>query len=850
MNRDERGPSAAEQRKMLGTAIEGILAAVPPQVAQALRLGAIPHWFDEELLARLGGDQLDVAEVRSYLVRFGFVDQDARGCFRYDQQVRDYLLTWWQRENREEYRATSRLAQSYFQDQGRIAPFVERPMYEREVLYHMLVVDETAGLKHLAGLFEDALARYQRGEAEGFAAQAIELGEILSPEGRLWAQYFEARLDLVYRRGDAGEATFRNLADGESNPVLQAVARWSLGELCQNQHDWSTAIKLYEASLKALRGERSWMYGARVMLAFGDAYRDLAEASGGFQEEDGAPRKGVRRLLHVLQHMPFLAYEWLVRRIGFLPSWLFGTDYQNWIIAYLLKEATNWYRRAEKQLEQIGDVFGLTQTRLCLGELEHQLGRWSRAHRRYGRLLEQVEVQGSLYRTARVRLGQGRAFLDEGKYDRARPALLAALETFRRFDDAESIGVTTALLGRLYVARDMPGEAVSAYLESVEAFEAAEERLAQTRVLWVLEDLARRSDVPDAQREQVGRSIEQTAERHYIARFPDTLLRWFRRLALWGALPVSYVFAFVLGLALTLALSVVEGEFGLAVVGGNVPATTLDILILVAWACLPVLFSLWIYRLTYTLTGAIFVLWGGRKLVPIQEEQPRCFVTDAVGLACHDIGTSSNRTVRWSDVSLFASIDEYQWKQAINLVSRSVLVTSSGIPLVISGITTGYEHLQQDIADHLRSQADGATERHLDIAYFDGRWVFPAILASLAFALFAVCVGHPPLTYVDKATGVTVTAWLSSTMLAFVPTLLLVLPAVTLWRIVRHRIHVQRAVDYEATAIPPWLLWLAAIVCTLIAIVWILVIILWILNPAEEGSSIQAACFCLLGKSI
>jgi tetratricopeptide (TPR) repeat protein len=735
----------------------------------------------------------------------------------------------------EEYRAASRLAQSYFDAQSRSALLVERPMYEREVLYHMLVADETAGLRHLAALFEDALARYQRGQAEGFAAQAVELGEILSPEGRLWTQYFQARLDLVYRRGDAGEALFQVLADREGGPVLQAVARWGLGEIHQSRHDWSKAIKLYNASLKTLQRERSWMYGARVMLALGDAYRDLAEASGGFQEEDDAPQGGIRRLLHVLQHLPFLAYEWLVRRIGLLPSWLFGTDYQNWIIAYLLKEATGWYRQAEKQLEQIGDTLGLTQTRLYLGELEHQLGRWSRARRRYERLLELDEVKSSLYRTARVRLGQGRAFLDEGDYAGAGTALSAALKTFRRFEDHESIGVTTALLGRLYVALDMPGEAIPAFLESVQAFEAAEEHLAQTRVLWTLEELALHSNVPDEQRRQIDRIIEKTVERYYIARFPDTLLRWFRRLALWGALPVTYVLAFMLGLALTLTLLVVEGELAFFLTGANVQTTTVNVLILMAGASLPVLLSLWIYRFIYTLMGAIFVWWRGRKLVPIEEQQPCRFTTNAEGLACHDTSASSNRLVRWSDVSLFASIDQYQWKQVIHLISRSVLSVGSGLPLVVPGITSGYEHLQQDIADHLRCEADGVIERHLDLAYLDGRWVLGAILVSLVLALFTVFVGHPPLTYVDIGTGQVVTAWLSSILLAFVPTLLLIFPAITLWRLVRHRIHVQHAVEYQATAVPLWLLWLAAIVCMLIAILWMLLIIFWALGEVEVG---------------
>jgi tetratricopeptide (TPR) repeat protein len=778
----------------IGRTVEDLLALMPLQVADAIRVGAIPHWFDQDLFAHLGHGELDVAQAMTYLRRLRFVREDTQGRFRYHDEVRDYLLAWWRQERPHQYEVANRSALAHFRALAEAATSIERPVYEREVLYHLLIVDETVGLRYLSARFEDACGRYQLGLAEGFVTQAAQLKDILTDKGRMWARYFEARLDLVYRRGDAGEATFQELADYALDPILQAVACWNLGEILVNQQHWSRAMGLYRTALDSLQRERALMYGAQVMLALGDAYRDLADSSSGFQAKIGEPVGAAGRFLHDLQHLPFLIYEWLVRRIDFLPNWYFGTNYQDWIIAYLLVEATRWYRQAERQLRDMGDTQGLAEARLSLAELEHQLGRWSRARRRYAMLLETDEIKGSLYRTARVWLGQGRAFLDEGALTKAETALSEAVETFRRFHDDGSIGVTAALLGRVYLTLSRLGEAVSAYVESTQAFGAVEDQLARTPV----------------------------TERHYITRFPEALLRWFRRLALLGALPLTYVLTFIIGVALTLSLAIIEGELVLSRAGTQ--TTISDALIIVAVATLPVPLALWLYRLIYSLLGMAFVRFLGRRLLPIERDQPSYLVTDAMSLTRHDVSTGLSHTVAWSDVSLLASVDHYLWLRPIHLISGTILAANSG--MMVDAITAGYDHLKQDIARHLGRQRDGAKQQRLDFVILDGRWTLVAIVVSLAFALCMVYTGGGGATVGESMPQAKVPLPLSSYIAWFIPTLLLVFPAIVLWRLVSHQMAIRNILIYQVKTIPAWVLWLGAIVCTVIVALWIVFLFL------------------------
>jgi tetratricopeptide (TPR) repeat protein len=808
----------------IGRTVEDLLALMPLQVADAIRVGAIPHWFDQDLFAHLGHGELDVAQAMTYLRRLRFVWEDTQGRFRYHDEVRDYLLAWWRQERPHQYEVANRSALAHFRALAEAAISIERPVYEREVLYHLLIVDETAGLRYLSARFEDAYGRYQLGLAEGFVTQAAQLKDILTDKGRMWIRYFEARLDLVYRRGDAGEATFQELADYALDPILQAVACWNLGETLVNQQHWSRAMGLYRASLDSLQRERALMYGARVMLALGDAYRDLADSSGGFLAESGRPFGAAGRFLHNLQHLPFLIYEWLVRRVNFLPNWYFGTNYQDWIIAYLLVEATRWYRRAERQLREIGDTQGLAAARLSLAELEHQVGRWSRARRRYAMLLETDEIKGSLYRTARVWQGQGRAFLEEGALTKAETALSEALETFRRFHDDSSIGITATLLGRVYVILGRLDEAVSAYVESVQAFGAIEDHLARTQVVWALEDLAQRSTLLDEQRSQIDTVVTPVTERHYITRFPEALLRWFRRLALLGALPLTYVLTFMISLGLTLSVMIIEGEFGLWQIGANVQTTITDALILMVFATLPVPLALWLYRLIYSLLGMAFVRFLGRRLIPIERDQPSYLVTDATGLTRHDVSRDLSHTVAWSDVSLLASVDHYLWRRPIHLISGTILAANSR--MMVDAITAGYGHLKQGIARHLERQRDGAEQQSLDFVIFDSRWTLATIAVSLAFALCMVYTGTVRLKVIVDPSGEEANLLLSPFMLSFVPTLALVFPVTVLWRLVSHRTTVQSTLRYQVKTIPSWVLWLAAIVCTVIVALWIIFLFL------------------------
>lgn len=820
-------------------AVDALLEAIPA-VAEAVRLGAIPHWFDEALLSHLYEHQLDHAAVMEHLRSFRFVREDAEGRFTYSPNVRTYLLAWWQRqENRDRYTRASRIAAEHFRTQAETATLRERQAFDLERLYHTIACAEPEGLRELSDRLDAACESYQLDLARQLVAQTQELAGFLSGQGRVWLRYFEAYLDLASHRHTELDARFEAVGKETADPYLRALVLQRRGRLGVEQHRWSDAVGHYRAGLALLEQQASPAPArqiARVMLALGDAYVDLANNCGGFRPESAPPADALTRVLHVAQHLPFLLYERLLRRVSFLPNWYFGTDYQNWIISYLFMEANRWHRQAEQRFAALDEPLLLGQVRLSLAEGEHQMGRWSRAQDRYATLLKRqtAEESGeSPYRRARIELGQGAALVEEGQWAAAETGLREALQVFRNVSDQYSLGVAAALLGRAQVALGNPAQAAADYLESAQAFGSIDRKVHATQVICALEELAQHGGLPDEQKRAVAGFLEHTPERHYLARFPDRLLSWYRRLALLGVLPVTYLWTFIISLFATLVFLIIEGEVMLARTGANAGTKTTDVLILLACVLFPIPLALWFYRLLYSVIGIIFVRYSRDRLVRIEREQPVQIVVDAAGVTRQEIRSDRAETAAWSDVVMAAPIDYRLLHRSIDLISDTTVRLKSGHSMAFFGITQGYDHLKADVARRLEQAGAGGRLSALVFTVFELRWVLAALAVCLAVALVPVLSGHPiRLPWTILETGVTVKTSLAGLVLCFAPTAALVFPALTVWRLLGYRLRLEK-LGVKFRAVPTWLLWLLAILGTLLAAAWVAVIIAWAFSPPE-----------------
>ena len=218
------------------------------------------------------------------------------------------------------------------------------------------------------------------------------------------------------------------------------------------------------------------------------------------------------------------------------------------------------------------------------------------------------------------------------------------------------------------------------------------------------------------------------------------------------------------------------------------------------------------------LTGIGLVRVLGRRLIPIERDQPTQFITYPTGLNLMPGSGEGNRNVDWSQITTYATADYYRLHRPIRLLSRTVVGTRAQLLIVIDAITAGYDYLKRDIVRHLRREHQQLEWFHLDFGFFDRIWM-------TIIGMLALIVG---ITQPIKTTAQHVTSS-EKYYLAFTPVvlsallaLLLLFPTITCWRLLLHRLQFRRVVGYALPSIvPQWLLWIATAVFSIVLVAWL-----------------------------
>lgn len=815
----------SESEKVTGLAIESLLEALPAEFSRLIRLCAWPHWFDRELFDLLAIQVGCSAAYFDQFVAMRFVHLDATGFYFLDQSVRRILLTGLKSElGKGVSEPIFGLLLGYFERLKDKVSKRQNWAVEKEILYFRLLSIEESGLGDLSERFEKAVRLLQYGLAEQYIEHVSDLEDILSKNSLLWMRYFRTRLKLFYS-SDASILDEIEVISAETiDPILQGACQWSLGICLVEEQEWSKAANLYKAALRLMKRESRTLYTMMVMVSQAEVYRDLVQRSGGFQAQDlkqGSSQ--LMMLLYGIQHFPYLIYEWGVHHFRFLPNWYFGTNYQDWIQYYLLMESGHWYRNALRSMP-VGDNYWNFEIQLGLANVEHQLGRWAKAKQHYADLLELDLVLETPYRNGLVMKGQGEALVYEGKLSQGKAVLEACSSIFEEFHDDKNSGGVFELIGRINFKNGQTGLAVDSYLRAMRAYEKAGDRLSTTEMVDILEDLSGQVNLPD-QRQVVENALQTDLSRNYLTRFPDKLLSWYRKVAMYGAMPLTYCVLIFLSFASGMILNALEGEFLFFQKGINLGTTLGDIIIISAAILLPVPIGLWLYRLFYSLIGVIVVYIVGHRLVPIEKEQPRSLEFSAAGI---QISRNEGRTqeVAWVDINKIGHESVCLINREIKLVTRTFLVLADGSTHIIEGVTSGYDPLKKGIQRRLQSSKPTAEIIHLPFPILDWRWISIIALFSALIVGYLWQSGRIHGDYIETRIGGQVYTFVGPAATVFLPTFTLAFVAVSLWRNMFHSMEVRKKLHVRPTTFPVWVRWFTAILASLITFFWILVFFL------------------------
>jgi tetratricopeptide (TPR) repeat protein len=254
------------------------LSALSPGLRDAVRVAAVPHWFDREFLAALlkkpGGGERQLWES---LTALSFIESFPDRGYDVHQRTRALLLKRFWRDEPDRFRETSKRAASYCEAQGR-----DVPAWRIEWIYHLLVALPEEGQRHFekVGVEWEQIYAYDRVEALVRASEEHAEAGRLSDLGTALTVLWQARVNRSYLRfGSARERyeeaarLFRQLGEEER----QAWALLNAGEAGQGIDEYAIARKHYASALRLFekvperRGQVSGTIGlGNMSLAFGD----------------------------------------------------------------------------------------------------------------------------------------------------------------------------------------------------------------------------------------------------------------------------------------------------------------------------------------------------------------------------------------------------------------------------------------------------------------------------------------------------------------------------------------------------------------------------------------------------
>jgi len=413
-------PEMSEE-EVLGVILDEIMARTEPDVAEAIRFCAIPHWFNEDVIAWLRGEGLKPSQrsrkILAALTELTFVGPYHERGWAYHENVRDLLLRRWRERDGEEFKELSGRVAGYFEQKVEAATGEERDEWARELMYHLLVANPEQGFDLFGDMFNRARSFYQLSTCALLLQLTGEQQAHLSADERLWLHFHRGQLARASAQWSEALRVFEELWREELPPSLEGTLANDLGLLYHDKGEWDRAIEYYQLSLERKEKVGDDRAVAATFTNLGNVYQDK-------KEWDRAIEYYVRSLE-------------IMERVGgvFLVARIFhnlGSVYQakgEW------DRAMEYCERSLEIARRIGDEYVMSRTFNILGEVYRAKGEWNQALEYCKRSLVIREKMGDEYGIAYICNNMALLYQVQGRLEEAIPLFEKSIAIVERIGD-------------------------------------------------------------------------------------------------------------------------------------------------------------------------------------------------------------------------------------------------------------------------------------------------------------------------------------------------------------------------------------------------------------------------------
>jgi tetratricopeptide (TPR) repeat protein len=679
---------------------------LPPVLARALQLTAIPYWFDLPLLTVLrdsGDGDGRTQKILDWLSERSFVSRLPRDRYVLNTDVRGLIRVRWTLDRRGFAEANRRLA-DYFAGHLATAAGPEADELRQAYIYHLLGADGSAGIAELQKAFAEAEFSHRLAVAERLVEVAAEQCPFLETRDAVWISYLEARSLQLHNRWEPSCVRLRSLLEradlpSELRPCVQAALAASLIE---TQH-WTQAIELYQQARTAFETHGLYDEVATCQLGLGYAHMNLGLNVWGQRESRPAPPPSIRQTLMDLAtlpvRLPILLYVlFSARQVELFPAWLTLARGVDWTIVRLFVQASQWYHLALAHMEAVHNTDGILRAKDSLARLYLALGYPAGAVEIYRELIARTDVATSEYQMVRARAGLGVSLLGTGRLAEAVESLKAAAPVVADYGDSAIAGRAFGFLAEAQTMMGEADDAITSYSTALEHVRGDDDLTRATDVAHHLEAIAARDDLAQSARERAGQLAASVTRRRYPTRYRHPALEVFRKISVTALAVILFITLYFatrtetvieIGAGTTLiAQALTEPSSSVSPVISPSPAQQVAPQFRTNVAMSGVLVGLIGYLVAYTAVG-LYVLM--RTSLSQLEGQSHDVQLDSDALAC------GAERIPWAKATGLLRND-WTIQEHILPYGQTVLFGESGHYIAATGYTAWYRALADEMA--------------------------------------------------------------------------------------------------------------------------------------------------------